>query len=191
MLSRKNLIRLGLVVVMVGWFAMPASFADIYKRVGPDGSVYYTDTPTTPDYEMFIREGPPLRTWREYVNILAERADLAPSLVRAVIYVESGENPSAVSHKGAMGLMQLMPATADQLGVEKPMNPRQNVQGGVLYLAQMVRRFDGNIRLALAAYNAGPGAVEKYGGIPPFPETRNFVQRVLKVKRAIEENADS
>ncbi|MDD9898155.1 MAG: lytic transglycosylase domain-containing protein [Candidatus Melainabacteria bacterium] len=106
--------------------------------------------------------------------------ELPSSLVKSVIKQESGFNPAARSHAGAEGLMQLMPATAKGLGVYNPMNAYQNLKGGVTYLAQMIRRFDGNIQKALAAYNAGPEAVERHGDIPPYKETQNYVSSIMK-----------
>lgn len=106
--------------------------------------------------------------------------DIPLNLVKSVIKQESGFNPEAVSHAGAQGLMQLMPATAKGLGVYNSMNPYQNLRGGVKYIAQMLHRFEGNLHKALAAYNAGPEAVEKYGGIPPYRETQNYVQSIMK-----------
>lgn len=110
----------------------------------------------------------------------AQRQGLAPELVQAVIQAESGYNVKALSGKGAMGLMQLMPATAAILAVDDPWDPVQNVRGGVAYLRQLLDRF-GRLELALAAYNAGPTAVERYGDIPPYRETRTYVTRVLRL----------
>ena len=104
--------------------------------------------------------------------------DLDPDWVCAVIRAESSWNPGARSSKGAMGLMQLMPATARELEVSNPWDPRQNIEGGVRYLKQLSDRFGGDKRLATAAYNAGPGAVEKHGGVPPYPETRGYVRKI-------------
>ena len=112
----------------------------------------------------------------------ARRHDLSPDLVRAVIRVESGWNPRAVSARGALGLMQLMPSTAVEYGVSDPFDPEQNVRAGVAYLRKLIDRFDGKTELALAAYNAGPGAVEKYGRtIPPYKETQSYVRRIVSV----------
>ena len=112
-----------------------------------------------------------------YIQRESRKKGLDPDLVRAIIKTESNFNPRAESKKGAMGLMQLMPSTADALGVEDPFNPVQNVKGGTDYLRDMLKIFK-NKDLAIAAYNAGPGAVKKFGGIPPYSETQNYVKKV-------------
>lgn len=109
----------------------------------------------------------------------ARRHGVDEDLVRAVIKVESNFNPDAVSYAGAKGLMQLMDATAADLGVSNSFDVAQNIEGGVSYLAQQLRRFNGDTRLALAAYNAGPGSVQRYQGVPPFEETQRYIQRVF------------
>lgn len=124
--------------------------------------------------ENFVRYSP-------FINQLAERHELDPALVKAVIVVESKFNPKAGSHKGALGLMQLMPLTAREVGVNDRMNPYQNISGGVKYLKKMLKRFD-SVPLALAAYNAGPGKVLKYKGIPPYKETQGYVRKVLAAR---------
>lgn len=121
---------------------------------------------------------------RGLVEREARSQGLDPALVMAVVEAESSWRVDAVSPKGAMGLMQLMPGTARMLGVEDPFDPEQNVWGGVRYLRMMVDRYGGRLDLALAAYNAGPGAVDRYGGIPPYEETRSYVDRVLRLYRS-------
>ena len=187
LLGQGSFMRKGLAFIAALFIAVPLAGADIYARIEPNGTVSFTDTPMSLDWDLIIREerDPALAEWREFVNVAAKEANLDPRLVRAIIYVESAENPKAVSSKGAMGLMQLMPATAKSLGVKEPFQPNQNVQGGVRYFSKLMDRFDGNVRLALAAYNAGPGAVEKYGGIPPYPETRDYVRKVMEVYQLV------
>jgi soluble lytic murein transglycosylase-like protein len=129
-----------------------------------------TDKPVAGDYrgsydDMIVRH--------------ARTQNLRPDLVRAVVQVESGYNPRAISPKGALGLMQLMPSTAARLGVVRPFDPEESIRGGTAYLRQLLDRFDGDETLALAAYNAGPQAVDRYGNkVPPYRETRDYVRRV-------------
>ncbi len=110
----------------------------------------------------------------------ASRHEVDPALVKAIIMAESGYNPNAISKKGAKGLMQLMPSTAQALGVEDAFNPEQNISGGVRYFKQLVNRFDGDVKLALAAYNAGSKNVRHYQGVPPYKATRYYIKKVFK-----------
>ena len=119
------------------------------------------------------------RAYQDTIRTYAERYGVDEDLVHSVVKQESCFNEKALSRVGAIGLMQLMPATASYLKVKDPWNPEQNIQGGVKYLSKMLKRFKGNKRYALAAYNAGPGKVIKYGGIPPYKETRNYVKKIM------------
>jgi soluble lytic murein transglycosylase-like protein len=134
---------------------------------------YRTTIPTSPEAERFDA----------WVREHAARESVRPELVRAVIQVESGYNPKATSPKGAMGLMQLMPATARELGVLNPYDPAENIRGGTRYLRQLLDRYEGNEELALAAYNAGAGAVDKYGRqVPPYRETKDYVRKIRSMR---------
>lgn len=113
------------------------------------------------------------------IQTMAQKYDVPFNLVKLVINAESSFNPKAVSKSGAMGLMQLMPSTAKWLGVENAYNPKENIEGGTKYLNYLLKRFDGDVTLAVAGYNAGPGNVDKYKGIPPFNETQNYVKKIL------------
>lgn len=120
-----------------------------------------------------------MTTLADIVNQASVTYGVSPNLIYAVIRAESGGNPNAVSSAGAQGLMQLMPATARELGVSNSFDPTQNVLGGTKFLAQLLKLFNGNVSLAAAGYNAGPGAVQAYGGIPPYPQTQAYVKEIL------------
>lgn len=113
------------------------------------------------------------------LDAAAAKYGLSPTLLRSVAYTESSYNPAAVSPAGALGVMQLMPATATQYGVSNPLDAAQNIDGGAHLLSDLLKRYNGDVSLALAAYNAGPGAVSKYGGVPPYAETQSYVQKIL------------
>lgn len=163
-----------------------------FRRIDDDGVTHITDAPNDPRYRAIPgfsgtasgwlraptgRIGP---AFAREIRETAERYGVDSSLVEAVIRVESAFNPWAVSRKGAQGLMQLMPQTASALGVRDSFNPSQNIDGGVRHLRYLIDRYPGNLELALAAYNAGERAVDAYGGIPPYPETRRYVQKVIE-----------
>jgi soluble lytic murein transglycosylase len=177
--------------------------ADVFRFEEESGAVHYTNVPADPRYRFFQpepapipaatptlpRTAPPRRGLAAFADAIrkaAERHGVDRRLVEAVIQVESGGNPGAVSPKGAQGLMQLMPQRSAELGVQDPFNPVQNLDGGVRHLRDLLQRFAGNVTLALAAYNAGEAAVRSYQGVPPYPETRDYVRKV----RALFEQPD-
>jgi soluble lytic murein transglycosylase-like protein len=177
--------------------AAPAS-AETYQFVGPDGTVHFTNAPSDPRYRRMIGVSPSssgtaegffrvpqaleaASSLTEMIRAAAQRHGVSEQLVSAVIRVESGFNARAVSRKGARGLMQLMPGTAAILGVRDSFDPMDNIDGGVRHLRGLLDRFGNNVSLALAAYNAGEGAVNSYGGIPPYPETQAYVGRILSI----------
>jgi len=179
------------------------SQADIYRYEDDEGIVHFTDAPTDKRFKIFmrdIRKDKQLRTLlkmsrsvnpAEYDHIIKTCSDkygVSASLIKAVIRAESGYNPNAVSHKGASGLMQLMPGTAKSLKVSNSFDPKDNVEGGVKYLRFLLDTFKGDVSLALAAYNAGLSKVAKYGGIPPYAETRNYVNKVLSYMNSYQAN---
>jgi hypothetical protein len=171
--------------------------AEMYKLTAPDGTQHYTNAPTDPRYQrMGYASGtaagwlrlPQAETGKYETEIkdAAERYQVPVKLVSAVIRAESGFNPRAVSPKGAQGLMQLMPKTASMLGVRNSFDPGQNIDGGVRHLRAMIDRFPHSLTLAIAAYNAGERPVAQYGAIPPYPETQDYVAKVLRFYGGIE-----
>jgi len=184
--------------------APPCQAGSLYVYVAPDGSRLVTDHPRNdPGYRQIYRSGSVAHVgdvaagryapspvgyapraarssvYDDLIRRVASTQRLDPALLKAVIHVESDFNPYAVSRKGASGLMQLMPATAQRYGVRNIFDPVENLHGGARYLSELLQTYNHNQRLALAAYNAGETAVERYRGIPPYSETRDYVQQVL------------
>ena len=178
-----------------------AAHSRIYTYVDADGVKHFTDVPDNNRYRLLVLSPKDVtQSGDSYSSSLLARASrydaiietaalaaaVEPDLLRAVIVVESGFNSRALSKRGAVGLMQLMPATASRFGVSNPYDPKQNVRAGARYLKFLMDRFGQNIRLALAAYNAGEDAVDRNGGqIPPFTETMAYVPKVLKIYRML------
>jgi hypothetical protein len=165
--------------------------ADTYRLVESDGVVHLTNAPTDPRYRGLPGTSGTATGWLrmsetargQYASEIREissRHGVDPALVESVIRAESAFNPTAVSRSGARGLMQLMPKTALALGVRDSFNPRENIEGGVRHLRYLLDRYPGNVALAVAAYNAGEAAVDANRGIPPYAETQQYVQRVLR-----------
>jgi soluble lytic murein transglycosylase len=170
-----------------GLLARPAAAGSVYQFVDENGVLHFSNVPVdrrfVPLKKRNRRRVPRVRSYDSLIFDTAQEQRVPPALVKAVIAAESHFNSKAVSPKGAQGLMQLMPATARDLGVQDPMEARDNVRGGARYLRRLLDRY-GDLSRTLAAYNAGPTAVDRYGGIPPYPETRQYVDRVLTYYRS-------
>ena len=186
---------------LAAMLAVPlCAHADIYRFVDENGTVHFTNTPTDTRFRLYMttRKEPDAvtttvtsrvahsyptaarRRYHAHIVAAARTYQLEPALLHAVISAESGYNPLARSAKGARGLMQLMPATARRYGVENPLDPEQNIYGGAAYLHDLLALFGNDVKLALAAYNAGEGTVREYGyRIPPYRETTQYVPKVL------------
>jgi hypothetical protein len=178
--------------------AAPAAQADIFKKRLPDGTLCFTNTPMDGDWDLYMHETKGNKYRNAYrrpsTSELIRRSNydsiirrvalyhgVDPDLVKGIIHVESQYNPLALSPKGAMGLMQLMPETASLLGVHDPWDPNENIAGGTKFISYLIKRYNGDLNKALAAYNAGPGAVDQYHGIPPYQETQDYVKSVLSM----------
>jgi soluble lytic murein transglycosylase-like protein len=184
----KNYCCIGFCLLFIILLWIPSLYADIYVYVDNNGVLHFTNVPTASrNYRVYLKERPkkaliPSLT-DQYDHVITEASKkhgISFSLLKALIKTESDFNPWAVSSAGARGLMQLMPENIKTLKIKNPFDPRENIMGGARYLKQLINRFGGKLPLALAAYNAGPGVVEQYRRVPPFKETENFVQEVMK-----------
>jgi soluble lytic murein transglycosylase len=163
------------------------ALADIYRYVDPNGVLHFTNVPTSSKYSLYLKEKPGraavrVSGSRRFDNIIhkaARATGLEFALIKAVIGAESGFDPAAVSLKGASGLMQIMPGNFAFLDISDPFDPAQNIMGGSRYLKSMMDRYQNRLPMALAAYNAGPDAVDNHRGIPPFRETIAYVHKVM------------
>jgi len=174
------------------------SGADIYRYVDREGVIHYSNTQPDEKFTLYLREGPkaapraasalPGGGWMTgYVDRVSRANDLPPALVHAIIKAESNGQRKAVSPKGAKGVMQLMPFTSKRLRVADPFDPIENIEGGIKYIKELLVTFEGDLTNTIAAYNAGPAAVRKYGGVPPYQETRLYVRRVMDLYRQYSE----
>ena len=172
---------IGVVIIL---FIVDVSSGDIYRYQDKNGVWHFTNIKSDKRYKLYIRTSLKepadyIRDYRTIINQASRRFGIESSFIKAVIKAESDFDYKAVSRKGARGLMQLMPETMDQMEVKDPFNPEENIFGGTRYLSLLLERFDNDKKLALAAYNAGPERVEEYQGVPPFPETKSFISKVL------------
>ena len=191
-------------LISVGSGILSPLWADIFRYQDENGVVHFTNVPTDSKYQLFYKEyekgrssipskgiGKALSSkisnsgkapfLRDHIEEASQQYGVDPKLIQAVIHVESNFDPQAISPKGAQGLMQLMPQTARELQVSDPFSPRDNIVGGARYLRYLLDLFNQDLSLALAAYNAGPEKVNLYHGVPPYLETRTYVQKVLQI----------
>lgn len=186
-MRRTGLSRTAVLAAAIVLAAAPCFADELLYYVDKDGQIVFTNTASkkTAKPVPHMRRGPaqsahdlPKTIYDPYIEQVARDNDVDPSLVKAVALVESGFNPKAVSAKGARGLMQLLPSTAKQYGVTNLHDPYQNLKAGAAHLRGLLDEFGGNVTLALAAYNAGSGAVRRYGGVPAYAETQNYVKKI-------------
>jgi len=174
-------------VFICSFIGINSGVADIYKYIDSNGVLHFTNVPTSSHYRVYIKERPVIALpesstgkYEPIISAASKRHGISAHLLKAIIKVESDYNPQAVSRKGAKGLMQIMPETMKALKIANVFDPWENIMGGASYFKQLFNRYEGKLPLALAAYNAGPGVVDRFGSIPPFRETEAYVEKVIR-----------
>jgi soluble lytic murein transglycosylase-like protein len=182
----QKILTIGLFFALFFLTVVPEGSGKIWVYIDQNGDLFYTNRPTFSNSKVFVAKRPPStlknkvpNRYDSIVTRASKRYGISSSLIKAVIKVESDYDPKAVSKSGAMGLMQSMPENARSLNLQRPYDPSENIMAGARYLKYLMNRFDGKLILALAAYNAGPGNVDRFETIPPFQETEAFVAKVM------------
>lgn len=183
-----SLLRLMLYAVVIALFPMGNAAADIYRFRDEDGIWHFSNTRSDLRYRLYLRTSrlggvQYLRKYDAIIRRAAEQFEIEANLIKAIIKAESSFDPNAISESGAQGLMQLMPDTAEEMSVNNPFDPEENILGGTRYLSLLLKRFKHDKRLAIAAYNVGATTVTKHNDVPPIPQTKRFVERVMKFYR--------
>ena len=171
------------------------SQADVYRFKDSSGVWHFSDTRSDPRYHLYLKSKglsgkQYLKKYDSIIQKAAEQFGVEVTLIKAIIKAESSFNPNAISKSGAQGLMQLMPDTADDMKVRDPFDPEENIFGGTRYLSLLLKKFNRDKRLAVAAYNVGPTTVAKHDAVPPIPQTRQFVERVMRFYREYKEKSN-
>ena len=189
-----QIVVLGTIFTLIA--AVSSVYADIYMYIDANGVMHFTNAPTSNEheYKVYIKEKTAVsrnfqstNKYDHFISDASEQTGVDVPLLKAMIKAESDFNPRAVSRKGAMGLMQIMPENFKMLHLENPFDPLQNIRAGARYFQQLYKRFNGKLALSLAAYNAGPTAVDRYKSIPPYQETEEYVRRVLRYYRTFKQ----
>lgn len=180
-----SLLRLMIFAVVIALFPMGDAAADVYRFRDESGVWHFSNTRSDVRYRLYLKTSrlggaQYLKKYDAIIRRAAEQFDIEVNLIKAIIKAESSFDPDAISESGAQGLMQLMPDTAEEMRVGNPFDPEENILGGTRYLSLLLKRFEQDKRLAIAAYNVGPTAVTKHNDVPPIPQTRRFVERVIK-----------
>lgn len=185
--SRQKLVFVSCLLILGILPSIPA-YADIFVKRQSDGTLSFSNCPAGSKWDVYYREKSRKTVtahkkthFERLISDIATHQGMDPHVIKSIVQVESGYNPRALSVKGAVGLMQLMPETASAMGINDPWDPAQNITAGTRYFSRLLSRYHGDLMKALAAYNAGPTAVDAYGGIPPYQETKEYVKSVIAI----------